>query len=149
MDENKSDVVKSAERREMKNGITEYIIRLKKPVYLNSKDLNKLVLDKQIKVLGAFPKVFIGVPLIVNKKTIGIIAIQDYKSENNLQKSDLQILNFIVKKDVRKILANLCVPMTIGILANLCVIVLKSCFAEVRKVDARFRKEQNAKIPHV
>lgn len=76
-------------------GLTEYAIAQNKPMYLFGKDIIALEEAKLIEIYGPVPKVWIGVPLKLDKGLIGIICIQSYLDENTFTKKDLALLDFI------------------------------------------------------
>jgi len=71
------------------NSLTRKVIEKKKPIIFYKEDLVKEA------VIGTVPKIWLGAPLIVKKKVIGVIAIQDYISEDAYHKADLDILNSV------------------------------------------------------
>ncbi len=81
--------------REMKDGITEYAVKSNKPIFMYEKDIQNLVHYKRITVKGPIPKVWLGVPLKLSSKSIGIIAVQCYENRNTYTYRDLEVLDFI------------------------------------------------------
>ena len=69
--------------------LTRKVIETKKPIIFYTDDLAKE------EIIGTLPKIWLGAPLIVKSKVIGVIAIQDYISENAYHKEDLNILNSV------------------------------------------------------
>ncbi len=86
---------KTSFRRPIKDGITEYAIKSNKPVFMYEKDILNLEHYKKISVEGRVPKVWLGVPLKLGAKAIGIIAVQCYKNKNTYTYRDLELLDFI------------------------------------------------------
>ncbi len=76
-------------------GITEYAINSNKPLFLYEKDIQNLVHYNKIEVKGPIPKVWLGVPLKLGPKAIGIIAVQCYNNRNTYTYRDLELLDFI------------------------------------------------------
>ncbi|MFW5761157.1 MAG: PAS domain S-box protein [Cyclobacteriaceae bacterium] len=77
--------------------ITKYAIHKKTPLFLFEKDIKNLNLNQKIiiKDKGKIPKVYIGVPLILENRIIGIIAVQSYYSKDCYTINDLELLDFI------------------------------------------------------
>jgi len=75
--------------------ISGYVIRHRKPLLLRAEDINKLVKQGEIEMIGTPSKVWLGVPLMVDQQIIGVISIQDYEDENALTIQDLNILKII------------------------------------------------------
>jgi len=71
------------------HSLTRKVIETKKPIILYINDLAKET------IIATPPKVWLGAPLIVKNKVIGVIAIQDYISENTYRQGDLDILNSV------------------------------------------------------
>ncbi len=93
-DENKEEIVTIMDRK-FNRGLTEYIISSKKEAYLTKDKIMTFSSKEQVQIVGIIPEVWMGAPLIVDDKVIGIIALQEYQSSHNLKKSDLQTLRFI------------------------------------------------------
>ncbi|NOZ75855.1 MAG: PAS domain S-box protein [FCB group bacterium] len=77
------------------NGLSEYVMGLRRPALVNRKDIARLQKEGKIEIKGTPPKVWLGAPLIAENQTIGIIAIQSYDDENVYDSSDLEVLNFV------------------------------------------------------
>ncbi|MBC7847392.1 MAG: PAS domain S-box protein [Flavobacterium sp.] len=75
--------------------MTGYLIKSNKPLLVKSKEYNKLIESGEIELIGTFPKVWLGVPLRVNKKVIGAIVVQSYNDKNAYQQSDIELLEFV------------------------------------------------------
>ncbi|KAA5542525.1 PAS domain S-box protein [Adhaeribacter rhizoryzae] len=77
------------------NGISEYIINLGKPLYMLREDLVELENKGLLQVKGIMPEVILCSPLMVGERTIGVIAVQDYRKQEAYVSSDIEILHFI------------------------------------------------------
>ncbi len=75
--------------------MTGYLIKNNKPLLIKSKEYNKLIESGEVELLGTFPKVWLGVPLTVNKKAIGAIVVQSYDDKKAYQQSDIELLEFV------------------------------------------------------
>ena len=73
--------------------LTGEIIIGKKPRFFTNQEIIDFAKKKNQQVIGTVSKVWMGAPLIVKKKVIGVIAVQSYTSEDDYQISDLDILN--------------------------------------------------------
>ena len=72
-----------------------YVIRSKSS-FLATQDRQKLLLEKgEIEIIGKPAKVWLGVPLIVDKEIFGVIAIQDYLDENKFTEEHQHLLEII------------------------------------------------------
>jgi len=87
--ENKSGLVRQASK-----GLTEYSIKFGKPLSLTYKELNELNTLEEINLHGRLPEHWIGVPLNIEEKIIGVIATQSYVKGFKYSKGDLNLLDF-------------------------------------------------------
>ncbi len=94
IDENEVHENNSFERT-MSNGITEYALGSNKPLFLYEKDIQNLEYHKRVVSHGKIPKIWLGVPLKLDNRVIGIIAIQCYNNRNTYNFRDLELLDFI------------------------------------------------------
>ncbi len=81
--------------RANKKGINEYFLKQKKPKILYRKDLDKILEQKKYELLGNKSQVFIGVPLKIKNKTIGVLSVQSYTNKNEFSNKTVEILDFI------------------------------------------------------
>ena len=81
--------------RTPRKGLTEYILKIKKPKLIRKDDIRKLLKKGKVERIGKTPQVWLGAPLKDDKKVIGVVAVQDYGDENAYTKKDLQLLKFI------------------------------------------------------
>lgn len=72
------------------DSLTSEVIAKKHPVYLNEKQLIKRKQENRLK--GRLPKIWIGVPLILRKSVIGVVAIQSYSDPDYFAKEDVDII---------------------------------------------------------
>jgi len=77
--------------RKLSKGLTEYVIRSKKPLRINSS--YKEVCERlKIEPKGKDAKSWLGVPMIYKNNVEGVITIQDYKKENIYSAEDESFL---------------------------------------------------------
>lgn len=82
----------------IKNTITGYVIKNNKPVLLRENDLKLLEENGDIELVGTDCKVWMGVPLKVEGKIIGVMCLQDYNYEDKFTQDDLYVLDFIANQ---------------------------------------------------
>jgi PAS domain S-box-containing protein len=70
--------------------LTGEVILKKKSIFLTEQMLLKRANEK--KIIGTMPLVYIGVPLMVQKEVIGVIAVQSYTDANYFSRKDEDIL---------------------------------------------------------
>ena len=94
IDENTS-LIESRFERKLSNGITEYAMGSNKPMFLYEKDIINLEYHGKINIDGKIPKIWLGVPLRISNRVIGIISLQCYNHKNTYNYKDLELLDFI------------------------------------------------------
>ncbi|MGB9720127.1 MAG: sensor domain-containing diguanylate cyclase [bacterium] len=83
--------------RPLSKGMTEYVIKTKKPLVIN-KDLAKFCRRMGIIPHGKNARSWLGVPMIYKNSVEGVMTIQDYKNENAYTWEDELFLNNIASK---------------------------------------------------
>ena len=76
-------------------GLTEYILRTGKPCLITPDVFNKLVEEKEVDLVGTDSLDWLGVPLKINNKTIGIIVVQSYSESIRLTEREKDILIYV------------------------------------------------------
>ncbi|MCG8309469.1 MAG: PAS domain S-box protein [Cytophagales bacterium] len=94
IDENTPKIDNKFERK-LGNGITEYAMGSNKPLFLYHKDIVNLEYHGKIVVEGEIPKIWLGVPLRIANRVIGIISLQCYTEKSTYNYKDLELLDFI------------------------------------------------------
>ncbi|RLD55424.1 MAG: hypothetical protein DRJ01_16685, partial [Bacteroidetes bacterium] len=75
--------------------LTAYIIRSGKSLLADEKLQNRLVKSGEIELIGTPSKVWVGSPLKIEEKIIGIIAVQSYDNPDLYTEKDKEILEFV------------------------------------------------------
>jgi PAS domain S-box-containing protein len=83
------------ENRKTKNGINEYIIKNKKSQIIYKKDWNNILKKGKYKMYGPESEVFVGVPLKIKNKVIGVVSVQSYTNKDEYNEKTVQILENI------------------------------------------------------
>lgn len=83
--------------------LTGYVIRSKIPLFAHEKEMNELEKKGEIELIGAPSKIWLGVPLLIQGKVIGVMAVQSYEDENAFDKSDLEVLEIVSHQISRSI----------------------------------------------
>jgi len=76
------------------NGLTEYVLRTKKPLLLKG-DVAAEAARLGIKPVGRIPKAWLGVPLLVGEEARGVLAVQRYTSPEPYDEDHVQVLTTI------------------------------------------------------
>ena len=74
---------------------TNYVLKTQKSLLANKQKVNELIKSGDIERIGTASKVWLGVPLSIAGKPIGVIAVQSYTDENAFDESDKEILEFV------------------------------------------------------
>ncbi len=75
--------------------LTAYLMKKNRPLLLTAKQIRELKRSGAVKPIGAATKVWMGVPLQVEGKSIGALIVHDYRSEQALDERDLRILELV------------------------------------------------------
>lgn len=84
--------------RPLGNGITEYMIRTGRPLLLDKNDIDEYKRKGKFEAIGALSEQWMGSPLKIKNKVIGVIAVNSYHDPNLYTKSDLKILTFVAEQ---------------------------------------------------
>lgn len=75
--------------------LTGYIIKYQKSLLATEADILKLCQIGEIEIVGVPSKIWLGVPLSVNKKVIGAIVVQSYDNPDAFSERDKLMLEFV------------------------------------------------------
>jgi len=81
--------------QQLKNGITAYVIKNERSLYLTVKKRNKLIKEGSIADMNWKSKIWLGVPLKIGDHVIGALAVQSYEDAKIYSEKDLEILEFV------------------------------------------------------
>jgi PAS domain S-box-containing protein len=76
-------------------GLTEYVLRTGKSVLVDLQKDEELRRRGEIELIGPQSPIWLGIPLKIMDKTIGVLVLQDYKDANTYNESHRQILDVI------------------------------------------------------
>ncbi len=91
----KTSIVASKFNSKLSKGITEYAMGSNKPLFLFEKDIINLEYHGKIVMTEEIPKIWLGVPLRIANRVIGIISMQCYAQKKTYSYKDLELLDFI------------------------------------------------------
>ena len=86
---------KTANPIEPGHGLSDYVMRMRKPFLISGETFDKLESEGEVELIGARPVDWLGIPLIVNDRVIGVLATQSYSDEIHFSPKDLQFLEFV------------------------------------------------------
>lgn len=75
--------------------LTKYVIETNKPLLANIDVKKRFVREGKIEYKGSLSKIWLGVPLKIEEKVIGVLAVQSYTDENAYTESDMEMLEFV------------------------------------------------------
>jgi PAS domain S-box-containing protein len=81
--------------RPISKALTEYSLFNENPTFLYEEDILLLAKEKTVELLGPAPKIWLGVPLKLENRTIGVIALKSHSDRNKYKKRHLELLDFI------------------------------------------------------
>jgi len=75
--------------------LTYYVIKTQKSLLATKNDIEILEQSGEVESIGTNSEIWLGVPLKVEGKVTGVIAVQSYEDENAYSKKDLDVLEFV------------------------------------------------------
>jgi PAS domain S-box-containing protein len=79
-------------------GMAEYVLRTGKATLIDNRRIKELEKSGEIEIKGTLPKIWLGVPLKLSSKIIGVIAVQDYEDTTCYSESEMQLFIFIAEQ---------------------------------------------------
>ncbi len=79
----------------MTKSLDALVIKRNRSVLLQKNEIMKLERQGKLKLEHDIPEVWLGVPLQMNGKASGIIVLQDFKNEFAINKTDVELLEFV------------------------------------------------------
>ncbi|MEE8564530.1 MAG: PAS domain S-box protein, partial [Atribacterota bacterium] len=79
------------------NSLTVYVIKTDQPLLVDYKKLKKMIAQRELQVVGSITdkSVWLGVPLKVEDRVIGAMAVQSYTDSKLYSKKDIKIMEFV------------------------------------------------------
>lgn len=81
--------------KKLGKGLTEYILRKGEAELIDAQKDLELRKAGEVELIGAPAAIWLGVPLKLAGKTIGVIVVQDYENEKAYGVEEMQILTFV------------------------------------------------------
>jgi len=75
--------------------LTAYVIRTGKSILATKEVIEQLVQTREIEIVGTPAKIWLGVPLKIEKEIIGVVVVQSYTDASLYTKKDMEILEFV------------------------------------------------------
>ena len=81
-------------RRRLSNGITEWVIRHRRPLLVTESRLREFREAEGLRIFGTPPKCWLGVPLLLDDVAVGAMVVQSYDAEDDYGQAEQEILQF-------------------------------------------------------
>lgn len=81
--------------RPWSRGLTEYLIARKEPLLADDDRVRELHQRGEVLQFGAVARVWLGVPLLIQGRAIGVMAVQDYTDPHALHEEHQRILTYV------------------------------------------------------
>ncbi len=75
--------------------LTSYVIRNKKSLLANIEKKKELAEKGELVYKGSLSKIWLGVPLLIENRIIGVVSVQSYEDENAYNEDDARVLEII------------------------------------------------------
>ncbi|RKY98169.1 MAG: hypothetical protein DRQ13_03830 [Ignavibacteriae bacterium] len=76
-------------------GLTEYVLRTGKSMLVDKKKDNELIQMGETDLVGEQSEIWLGVPLKIQDKVIGVLVVQDYEDASTYTETEQQILDVV------------------------------------------------------
>ncbi len=83
------------ESRNLAHGLSEYVLRTGRPLRADRARLQEMMATGEAQSIGATSENWLGVPLMIEGKTIGLITVQRYTRDYQYTARDEELLNFV------------------------------------------------------
>ncbi len=90
-----ADPEQDAKPRPLRRGMTEYVLRTGTPILATPDVYDELVARGEVELIGAPSIDWVGAPLVVKDRTIGVVAAQSYSEGVRYGPEDKEILIFV------------------------------------------------------
>ncbi len=103
VDEHEPDVKEAEMDLSEGKSITTHILEIGETLLLKEDEIVSLLDEEEIVQVGVVPKIYLGAPLKFKDKSIGVMALQSYESENEYSEKHKKILEIIANQIARVI----------------------------------------------
>lgn len=81
--------------RKARRGLTEYVLRSGRSLFCDAAMFHQLSRAGDVELVGAQSPIWLGVPLMIEKRTIGVMVVQHYTDPAAYTPQDLEMLEYV------------------------------------------------------
>ncbi len=81
--------------RKLTRGLTEYVLRESRATLVDRTSINNLERAGEVQTHGTHATFWLGVPLICDERTVGVLVVQSYDHEHSYGQRDQDLLTFV------------------------------------------------------
>ncbi len=90
----RADMPRTGRRRKFGNGITEYVIKTRQVLFLHD-NVPQQLQERGIDAIGTLPASWVGVPLMMGERVLGVLSVQHYTNPSAYDESHVELLQSI------------------------------------------------------
>jgi diguanylate cyclase (GGDEF)-like protein len=83
------------QRRQLAKGLTEYVLRTGQALLADRDAIESLGREGEVMSFGSRSVFWLGVPLICDERTVGVVAVQSYSLDTPFTERDQELLTFV------------------------------------------------------
>jgi diguanylate cyclase (GGDEF)-like protein len=81
--------------RALAKGLTEHVLRRGQPLLADRQRIEQLACEGEVASFGTRSRSWLGVPLICDERTVGVLAVQSYSDDIGYDEGDQELLTFV------------------------------------------------------